>query len=185
MIKLLIFTIFAPMSAFAITTKDRLSITPMVGLERVQKFQPTATMKTRAIYGARLIYKFPISSLEIEYTHAQDTSEDVSNNTSYKDSEDKLRLGLRGGFTLTNFVSSYVRGGAQYRKNIMTKVTAGTNSTKETTSKVQPYVGTGININLGRFLSITADVLATYTPTSDDNLNDYELQPSLGFNLKF
>lgn len=183
--KLLLVVALVPMSVFAAPTKDRLSITPIIGLERVQKFQPTTSMKTRAIYGARIIYKFPISALETEYTHAQDTSEDKTNNTSYKDSEDKLRVGLRGGFTLSNFMSSYLRGGAQYRKNTTTKTVGSASSTEDTSSKVQPYVGTGIDITLGRFLSVSADILVTYTPTDDANLKDYELQPSVGLNLKF
>lgn len=182
--KLLIIVALVPMSAFSIE-KDRLSITPIVGLERVQKFQPTTSMKTRALYGARIIYKFPISALETEYTHAQDTTDDATNNSSYKDVEDKVRVGLRGGFSVSKFLSSYLRGGAQYRKNTTTKTTAGVSVVSQTRSKVQPYIGTGLDINLGRFLSFSADVVATYTPTNDPNLKDYELQPSVGLNLKF
>lgn len=183
--KILLLATILPMSAFAVDTKDRLSITPIIGLERVQKFQPTTSMKTRAIYGVTVIYKFPISALETEYTHAQDTSSDTVNNTEYKDSEDKLRLGLRGSFTMTNFMSSYIRGGAQYRKNKTTKTVNLTTTTEDTTSKVQPYAGTGLSVSLGRFLSVSANILVTYTPTDDPNLKDYELQPSLGLNLKF
>lgn len=181
---LLALAILVPMTTFA-DVKDRLSITPIIGLERVQKFQPTTSMKTRGIYGVTVIYKFPIAALETEYTHAQDTSSDTVNSTEYKDSEDKLRLGLRGSFTMTNFMSSYLRGGAQYRKNKTTKTVNSTTTTEDTQSKVQPYVGTGVSINLGRFLSVSANILATYTPTNDPNLKDYELQPSLGLNLKF
>lgn len=183
--KLLVLAALLPATLFAAPVKDRLSITPIIGLERVQKFQPTTSMKTRAIYGVIVVYKFPISALETEYTHAQDTSSDTVNNTSYKDSEDKLRLGLRGSFTMTNFMSSYIRGGAQYRKNTTTKTVGTASSTEDTSSKVQPYVGTGIEITLGRFLSVNANVLATYTPTDDANLKDYELQPSVGLNLRF
>ncbi len=172
-------------SAMADDMKGKFSLTPIVGLERVQKFQPTAHMKTRAIFGARAMYKFPISALEAEFTHAQDTSDDATTNTSYKDSEDKLRLGLRGGFTLTNFMSSYLRGGAQYRKNEQTKTVNNATTTKDTSSKVQPYVGTGVVITVSQFFSLSADILATYTPTDDANLKDYELQPSLGINLRF
>ena len=183
--RLLLVTFLLPMSVMAAPVKDRLSITPIIGLERVQKFQPTPYMKTRTFYGARIIYKLPIGALESEYTHAQDTSFYDVTNTSYKDVEDKLRLGLRGGFTLSQFMSSYLRGGAQYRQNKTTKTIAGVSSTGQKESKVQPYVGTGIDINLGRFLSLSADILATYTPTNDPNLKDYELQPSIGINLKF
>lgn len=182
---LLVIVALLPATLFAADVKDRLSITPIIGLERVQKFQPTPHMKTRGIFGVRALYKFPITALETEYTHAQDTSSDAATNTSYKDSEDKLRLGLRGSFTISNFMSSYLRGGAQYRKNEQTKTVSSTTSTTDTTSKVQPYIGTGIDISLGRFLSVSADILATFTPTDDPNLKDYELQPSVGLNLKF
>lgn len=183
--KLLLLAVIFPFTSFAVDTKDRLSITPIVGLERVQKFQPTTSMKTRVIYGATVIYKFPISALEAEYTHAQDTNSDTVNSTEYKDSEDKLRLGLRGTFTMANFMSSYIRGGAQYRKNTTTKTVNTITTTEDTLSKVQPYIGTGLSLNLGRFFSISANILATYTPTNDPNLKDYELQPSVGLNLKF
>lgn len=183
--KLLLVVFLVPMSVFAQSAKDRLSITPIVGLERVQKFVPTPSMKTRAVYGLRIIYKFPISALETEYTHAQDSSEYGSTNTTYKDVEDKLRLGLRGGFTISSFLSSYLRGGAQYRQNKTTKTVVGSSSTETTSSKVQPYVGTGLILSLGQYLAISADILATYTPSKDPNLVDYELQPSVGLNLRF
>lgn len=179
-----LFCLSLPLDLFATDVSGRLSITPIIGLERVQKFQPTTHMKTRAIYGATAVYRLPITSLEAEYTHAQDTSDDVANNTSYKDSEDKLRLGVRGGFG-GPFISTYLRGGAQARKNEQTRTVNSTTVTTNTTSKVQPYAGAGIELSLLKFFSITADVLATYTPTTDPNLKDYELQPSVGIILKF
>lgn len=171
--------------AFSADVKGRLSVTPIVGLERVQKFQPSPHMKTRGIFGARATYRFPISALEVEYTHAQDTSSDAATATTYKDSEDKIRVGLRGSFTMSSFLTSYIRGGAQGRKNEQTKTVNGATSTKSTSSKVQPYVGTGVEIRVLEFFSLTADVLATYTPTDDPKLKDYELQPSLGINIRF
>ena len=164
--------------------RDRLSFTPIIGLESVQKFQPTPHMKSRAIYGARAIYKLPISALEAEYTHAQDTSTDQATSTSYKDSEDKLRLGLHGSFS-GSFISTYLRGGAQYRKNEQTKTISNATSTTSISSKVQPYVGTGIDFRIAQNFSLTVDILATYTPTADPNLRDYEFQPSVGMSLRF
>ena len=169
----LIMMLLIPSSLFAAAdVRGRLSITPIVGIERVQKIYPTPHMKTRTIFGARAIYRFPISALELEYTHAQDT-------------EDKIRLGLRGGFNMGSFVSSYLRGGAQYRKSETVKTVGSAASTSESTSKVQPYAGAGIDFKILTYFSITADILATYTPTNDPNLKDYELQPSLGLALKF
>lgn len=165
--------------------KGGLSVMPIIGLERVQKFQPTPRMKTRGIFGVRLLYGLPISTLEAEYTHAQDTSSDVVTSTSYKDVEDKLRLGLRGNFGLGSFLNAHLRGGAQGRKNEQTKIVSNTTTTKSTSSKVQPYIGTGLELKLMQVLSVSADVLMTYTPSDDPNLKDYELQPSLGLVLRF
>ena len=172
-----------PFNIFA-AESGNLSFTPIVGLERVQKFQPTPHMKTRTIFGARAIYKLPIAALEAEFTHAQDNTSDPTNNTSYKDSEDKLRLGLRGTSGGV-FVSTHLRGGAQARKNTQTKTVNNTTTTKDSVTKVQPYVGTGIEIRILQYFSLSADILATYTPTDDANLKDYELQPSLGINFRF
>ena len=183
--KLLVIAILIPASSFATDISGRLTITPMVGLERVQKFQPTTSMKTRAVYGVTAVYKFPVTALEVEYTHAQDSSDDAATSTSYEDSEDKLRLGLRGSFNVGNFLGYYLRGGAQYRKNKYTKTVSGQASTTDSSSKVQPYVGTGVELKVANFLSVTASVLATFTPTDDPNLKDYELQPAVGLNLRF
>ena len=182
----LIATLFIlPAAAFSADSRDNLSFTPIIGLERVQKFQPTPHMKTRAIFGARILYRLPISTLETEYTHAQDSSSDPVNNISYKDSEDKLRIGLRGDFSMGAFLSSHLRGGAQGRKNKHTKTISGVSSTTDSSSKIQPYVGTGIEVRIFQFFSLSADILMTYTPTDEPNLKDYELQPSLGINLRF
>lgn len=172
-------------NAFSAEIRNRLNITPIIGLERVQKFVPSPHMKTRAIYGVQATYKLPIATLETEYTHAQDTSTDAATSTSYKDVEDKIRVGLRGNFNLSTFLSTYLRGGAQGRKNEQTKTVSNTTTTKSTSSKVQPYVGTGLEIKILQVLSISADLLATYTPTDDPNLKDYELQPSVGLNIRF
>jgi hypothetical protein len=176
-----------PLITRAADMKGKFFITPIIGLESVQKFEPTTSMKTRAIYGLRATYKFPISALEAEYTHGQDSSSAVNSGvtTTYKDSEDKLRLGLRGEATVTTFSSAYIRGGAQYRKNEHTTTVGTAASTTSTSSKVQPYVGTGLNISVSQFFSLTADVLATYTPTTDPHLKSYELQPSLGIAVRF
>jgi hypothetical protein len=167
-------------------SKDNLKITPIVGFERVQKFVPSPHMKTRLIYGAQAVYALPFGAAEAEYTHGQDNSIDlsVSPNVSYKDVEDKIKLGLRGTANY-GFLSTYLRGGAQGRQNKQTKTVSGTSTTSTTLSKVQPYLGTGVEINLLNVFSLNADITAVYAKTSDPNLSPYEISPSLGFSLKF
>lgn len=178
--------IMAALSASSVSfakSASNLSITPIVGLERVQKLLPTPSMKTRAILGVTAIYKLPITALEAEYTHGQDTSTEAATNTSYKDEADKLKLGLRGQFDIGTILSSYLRGGAQVKKSKTTRSVSGTSSTTTSTTKVNPYAGTGVAIHLAQFFSLNADITAVYTPTSTAGLKDYELQPSIGFTI--
>jgi hypothetical protein len=166
-------------------SNKNLSITPIIGVERVQKIVPTPTMKTRLIYGAQVLYKLPITTAEMEFTHAQDTSTDLTSGTGYKDVEDKVKLGLRGNFEIASFLSAYLRGGAQARQNKNTQTTLAKVVTSSTKSKVNPYVGTGLAIHVMQYFSLSADLTAVYVPTTNPALSPYELQPSLGVSMGF
>lgn len=162
-----------------------LVITPIIGVESVQKFEPSPHMKSRMIFGALVVYNLPVISFESEYTHAQDSSSDLSATTptSYKDVEDKLKIGLRGNASFDQYLSTYLRGGAQLRQNKHTKTVADANSTTITQTKVQPYIGTGIAIHVLQYFSLNADITAVYAPTSTAGLKNFELAPSIGFTL--
>lgn len=162
------------------------TISPIVGIERVQKFYPTPRMETRTIYGANLVYQLDIIGFEGEYTTANDTYQENATNKTYKDEDQKLKLGVRGSFRAGQFVNWYLRSGAQYRKTTTTITDNGSAAvTKDNTSKVQPYLGSGIEFRLLSMISLSADVTAVYTPTKDPNLSDYEIQPTVAFNLRF
>lgn len=166
--------------------RDNLSIRPIVGFERVQKFVPSPSMKTRLTYGVEAIYKLPIGDAEAEVTRAEDDSVDlgVSPTIKYKDEELKARIGLRGTAG-SGFFSAYLRGGAQGRQNKQTKTVSGVSTTTTTISKVQPYIGTGLGIHVGSYFSLDAGVTVVYTPTTKGGLSDFEYSPTLGFGLHF
>lgn len=180
-----ILLLFLPLSLFAANGSEYFSIVPIVGIERVQKLQPTVKMKTRGIFGVRLQSKTPILTFELEGTQAQDTEHDATTSTSYKDVESKIRLGVKGNITTSSIFDWYLRGGAQMRQNEQTKTVNAISTTVTKSSKVQPYAGTGFDIRLLQAFYLSGDVILTYTPTSQPNLNDYEIQPSLGFTMKF
>jgi len=172
-------------SLWARSERENLKITPIIGFERVQRFTPTPHMKTRGIFGVGAVYSLGVGALEAEYTHGQDTSNDVTSNTSYKQSDDKVKLGLRGTADLGSFLSTYLRGGAQAKKTETTATTSSGTSTKTSVTKVNPYIGTGLGFHLLQFLTLNADVTAVYVPTSTPGLSDYEIQPSLGLSIRF
>lgn len=161
-----------------------LTISPIVGLETVQKFYPNSRMETRGVYGFNMLYEFSYLAIEGEYTKSSDSETDWTTNTTYKDEEDKFRLGLRGTFKIDTYLNWYLRGGAQATNEKMT-ITNNTTSTSEQkdTTKIQPYIGTGLTLRLFRAISLTGSVTATYTPTDDPNLKDFEIEPVISFNV--
>lgn len=189
--RLLLLLAFTSTSAFAASRSmsaygGTLTISPTVGFERVQKYYPTPHMSTRAVYGVNALYQFSVLGIEADYTHSQDDDYDVATDTKYKDSVDKLRAGLRGSFRAGNYLNWYLRGGAQATKTEITSTVQSTAVTnKKSTTKVNPYVGTGLTLRLLNAFSVSGDVVATYKPTDDPNLSDFEFQPTVSFNINF
>lgn len=165
---------------------DNLSIKPIVGFERVQKLVPNPSMKTRFVYGVEALYSLPVGTAEAEITKAQDDSVDLSTtpNIRYKDEEVKGKIGLRGTMA-DGYFSMYLRGGAQIRQNQQTKTVDGQSSTSTSTTKVQPYIGTGIGINVASYFSLDAGITVVYTPSNKSGLSDFEYSPTMGFGIHF
>ena len=181
-----IILIFLSFSSFSLLAKgtEGLSVTPIVGFERIQRTLPTPSMKTRTVVGARAIYRLPITSLEAEYTHGEDDATNSTTNTSYKFVDDKLRLGLRGDFNIASFLSWDLSGGLQAKQTKTTTTVSGSTSTSTTKTSTDPYVGTGVSLHLLNMFSLNADITAVYTPTDEPGLKDYELRPTLGFTIR-
>lgn len=177
-------TLFIISSALFAKAPEGLSITPIVGFERIQRTLPTPHMKTRTVFGARAVYRLPITSLEAEYTHGQDDATDPVTSTSYKFVDDKLRVGLRGDFNIASFLSWNLTGGVQGKQTKTTRTVAGATSTTSTKTNTDPYVGTGLSVHLLNMFSLNADVTAVYAPTDDPALEDYEIRPTLGFTIR-
>jgi hypothetical protein len=178
-----LFSLLLSSVVYAKSSTSNLTISPIVGVERIQKLKPTPTMKSRTIFGVEAVYHLPIISFEAIYTHGQDSSYDAVTTTTYKDVDDKMKLGVRGSFGMGAFLSSYLKGGAQVKLSKQTRTVSGAASSTSSETKVNPYVGTGLTISVLNTFAITADVTAVYVPTSTAGLSDYEIQPSLGFSI--
>lgn len=180
-----IFLILIVTNAFAKSSQTSFKVSPIVGFEHVQQALPTPTMKTRAIVGAQAIYSLDFISFEAEYTHGQNTNSDSATDTSYKYVDDKLKMGVRGTFQMADFLSYHLNGGAQLTQSEVTKTVASTSTTSTNTTKVNPYIGTGVSLHFLDAFSLSASVTVVYKPTSTGGLSDFEYQPSLGFGVNF
>ncbi len=161
--------------------KSDLKISPIVGLERIQKLSPVVKTKTRTVVGVNIQYGPSFLSAEAEVTRSED-SETVYEQ-DLKETEESLaaKLGIRSNFNLA-FLSWYFRAGGQARKSTYTTTTAGITTTREPAVYVSPYAGTGFNFNLMGNLFANGGITVIFTGRPKGS--DREYQTTLGFGIR-
>lgn len=174
------FLLLATSQAQAAKMPFKLSVEPLVGYERVQKVLPERGTKDRMFYGARVVAGFLILAAEAEYIRGEDTEE--SGGVTFKDTDDKAKLGLRSGLGLGRLFQLTGRGGVQAKKNRHEETEDG--DTEVTVSKVtyDPYAGASLRMALSRNLAVVGDVTAVFGEFPDMSKNEY--QTSLAFSIR-
>src|SRR4051812_15642989 len=89
---------------------------PLVGYERVQKIVPTQHTSDRLMYGGRAIFGVPLVSGELEYTRGMDTETFTSPSLTTKDTDDKVKAGLRSSIRLGSLFYLLARAGGQAKQ---------------------------------------------------------------------
>jgi hypothetical protein len=160
-----------------------LTVEPLVGYERVQKILPTEHTTSRLMYGARLTFGFPLLSLESEYTRGSDSETFSNPEQTLKDTDDKVKLGLRSSIRLSSIFSLQARGGGQAKRNTHEVTQNGT--TTSTTSPIvyRPYAGAGLSATLASRFVLTGGITAVFNDFPNMSKNEY--QTTLGFSIKF
>lgn len=158
---------------------------PVIGVESVKQLAPTETTSTRMLYGVEIFYRLPITTAELEYTHAQNTVTDSISGTSYKFVDDKIRFGFREHAWLAPFVSSYVRAGAQLSASKETQNATAGIQTANTRTLVNPYLGVGLGLHLSHYFSISGNLTCVYVPQLSPTQSSFQLEPSVGIGIGF
>lgn len=160
-----------------------LSLEPIIGYERVQKIVPDAHTHDRLLYGARLTLGFMPLAAEAEYTRATDSESFSSPDLKTKDTDDRLKLGLRSSIPISRIFSFQLRGGGQALRNVHSETTAGVTSEVKNKIHWDPYGGAGLTARLGSRVLLSAGVTAVFTDFPHMSKNDY--QTNVGFSLRF
>ncbi|HCM39209.1 MAG: hypothetical protein A2Z97_01150 [Bdellovibrionales bacterium GWB1_52_6] len=170
-------------SASASAAPFSLGVEPIIGYERVQKFQPTPHSKNRLIYGARLTLGFPLLAAEAQVTRGDDTESYLDRNLTIHDVDDKAKLGLRSSLRLSTFVTATTRAGVQASRNTHTE-TLNSEAIK-TVEKIRynPYAGAQLGLRLLRSFELTGGITAIFKEFPKMEKNEYET--TLGFRIKF
>lgn len=159
-----------------------MKIEPVVGLERVQKIEPTPHTKNRFIYGIRMNYGPPIFSAEAEVTQGKDSESFPLQSLSIEETVTNAMLGVRSSFHFGNLLQWYLRLGGHARKSEVSRTENGVTTTRDPAVYLSPYAGTGLSINLLNAFSLNAGytVLFTGKPKGSDR----EYQTTLGFSVR-
>lgn len=158
-------------------------IEPIVGYERVMKFEPTAHSKDRLTYGVRVRFGVPLLSIEAEVTQAKDTETFVDRNLTIKETSNTGMLGIRSSFRLGKIVSFYLRAGGHARQSEIERTEAGVTTTKKPAVYLSPYAGAGLGINLNNRIRVNAGMTVVFTGRPRGS--DREYRPTLGFSARF
>lgn len=161
--------------------RRNLSISPVVGYERVQKIEPEPRTKNRLYYGIRANYGPSLFSLEAEVTQARDSESFPDHDLQLKETATTGMLGIRSSFVRGNFVNWYLRGGGHARKVEITQTQGGVTSEREPAIRVSPYAGTGLILKASTYFQLDAGVTVIFTGRPSGS--DREYRTSLGFSI--
>src|SRR5690606_20393379 len=119
--------------------------------------------------GARVVAGYRLLSGEIEYTRGQSDANYPLTDLRIEETTERVRAGIRSTYDLGSILSFTGRGGAEIGRRNTESTTAGVTTKSESPTRVDPYVGAGIGIHLGKTLSLNAEALATIKDVKDMN----------------
>ncbi|MEK6580297.1 MAG: hypothetical protein AABZ55_13815 [Bdellovibrionota bacterium] len=161
----------------------KFAVEPVVGYERVQKLKPSLHFSNRLIYGVRARAGLPLASAEAEYTRGEDTESYPILSLTTKDTDDKLKLGIRSSFRLSGLFHLWGRGGVQGKRNRHEDTQSGVTTVTVGNFVYRPYAGIGLSAGLGHNLELDGGVTVIFNDFPRMQTNEYET--TLGFSVRF
>ena len=156
----------------AIPTGMSVTIQPIVGYSFERKSNPDRKERV-LVYGGRVIAGYRLLSAEAEYTRGD--SDAVYSNPSLRIEElsEKARLGIRSTYDLAMILSFTARGGGEASRRTTERTESGVTTKSKSPTVVNPYLGAGLGVHLGSFVSLNAEVVATIPDVNDLSRNEY------------
>jgi hypothetical protein len=158
-----------------------LRISPIVGLERIQKVSPVAKSKTRTVVGLNVLLGPPIFSAEAEVTRSEDSETLYEQDLTEKEESFAAKLGIRSSFNLM-LLNWYLRAGGQARQSKYTTTQNGMTSERTPAVYVAPYAGTGFSFNFMGNLFANGGITVIFSGRPKGS--DREYQTTLGFGVR-
>lgn len=167
-------------SAFAAESGAKLTFEPLYGVETTLVRYPDPHYKTRASYGARVLYGVTLFSGEVEYTQSQSKDNYPALNKEVDDKIQRASVGFRSTFPTSEFFAIYIRAGGRASQGNTKVTTSGVAENHANPLRVDPYAGAGVQIAFASNLAINAG--ATMIKNSEGK---YDSQYTLGLSARF
>ena len=174
---------FLPSQAFAAPLGFRFTIEPVVGYERVEKIFPDRHFVSRFFYGVLVTGGIPLASLEAEYTRGRDDERFPDLGITQVDDLDRLKLGVRSRFDLTNFLWLVGRGGVQATKLKTTRTEGGVTTATSFPITYDPYAGAALQVRLASTVRGEVGVTAVFKDFPRMEHNDYQVHAGFSIQL--
>ena len=159
----------------------KVKIEPLLGFETVFRDYPTPHTVTHQIYGLRVIAGIDTISGEAEYTKGTDTKNNSTAPEKIKFDDEKLKLGIRSSYNLTQHFLLTARLGGQARQTTREITSGGVITTEKEPIKYSPYAGAFLGINFGQYFRINAGSTVVFNDSKDMSKN--EIQNTISVNI--
>jgi hypothetical protein len=158
------------------------TIQPLLGFESVYRSTPRPHTVTQTMYGVRLTGGVDILSAEIEYTQSSGTETFQTAPEKIKSTDEKLKLGGRSIFRLSNVFNMSVRFGGQAKKT-KEEITNGTVvTTEEMPVEYSPYLGAAFGVHIGK-MNISVGTTVVIKDANDMEKNEVQNVVAVGFGI--
>jgi hypothetical protein len=159
------------------------TIEPIVGFEHVQQLVPTPHSVNRIIYGARATAGYRIISAEAELTRGTNTESFPVQDLTIQNNDDKLKIGLRSGYSFMSYATFSLRAGGQATRAERKETTGSTVTVVRPSINYAPYAGTELRFAFSNTISFTTGIVVVFKDTKDMSKNDY--QTTAGFQIRY
>lgn len=158
------------------------TIQPLLGFETVYRSTPRPHTVTQTMYGVRLTGGIDLLSGEIEYTQSTGSETFQTAPEKIASTDEKLKIGARSLFRLSDIFNMSVRLGGQAKKTKEETTTAGVTTTEEKPIEYSPYLGAAFGIHIGK-MNISVGTTVVIKDVNDMEKNEVQNVVAVGFGI--
>ena len=158
------------------------TIQPLLGFETVYRSTPRPHTVTQTMYGVRLTGGVDILSAEIEYTQSTGTETFQTAPEKIKSTDEKLKLGGRSLFRLSDIFNFSVRFGGQAKKTKEEITNIGVTTTEEKPVEYSPYLGAAFGLHIGK-MNVSVGTTVVIKDVNDMEKNEIQNVVAIGFGI--